>query len=87
MIKSKRRINKAMLVANVIAYRSAPFYDALAFYSMKHRDFLSTPATTVAAGWREYGWMVNEAGRGGRWSETGCDTGRTERMGYRRVSV
>ena len=82
MIKSKRRINKAMLVANVIAYRAEPFYNSFAFYSIKHDDFLAVPASTVVEGWREYGWMVNEAGKGGRWS----DKERMVRMGYKRVS-
>lgn len=82
MIKSKRRINKAMLVANVIPFRSQK-YKQLAFYSVRFNDFLAIPSHTVAEGWRQYGYMVNQEGMGGRWAN---GDGRFEGMRYKRVS-
>lgn len=67
MIKSKRRINKAMLVANVVAYRHTG-WDSLAFHSIKHDDFLAIPASSIREGWLKYGYMANQAGAGGRWT-------------------
>ena len=82
MIKRKRRINKAMLVANVIAYRSGR-WNQLAFYSIKHDDFLAVPVDGVAEGWRQYGYMANKAGMGGRWPR---GDSRFISMDYKRVS-
>lgn len=82
MIKSKRRVNKAMLVAGVIPFRSAK-YKSLAFYSIKHNDFLAVPAYTVRQGWKDYGYMANQAGMGGRWPN---GDSRFVSMGYKRVT-
>lgn len=82
MIKSKRRVNKAMLVAGVIPFRSKK-YKQLAFYSIKHNDFLAVPSHSVVEGWKQYGYMANQEGMGGRW-ENGDS--RFESMGYKRVS-
>lgn len=81
MIKSKRRINKAMLVAGVIPFISKDG-GHMAFYSVKHKDFLAVPASNLAIGWRDYGWMAGEADMGGRWA----DDARFHRMGYKRVT-
>lgn len=82
MIKSQRRINKAMLVAGVIPFRSAK-YKQLAFFSIKHDDFLAVPESKLAAGWRNYGYMANAKGMGGRWPR-GDEL--FVNMGYKRVS-
>lgn len=83
MIKTKRKLNKAMLIANVIPFVSTA-HKTLAFHSILHDDFLAVPAPTVAIGWRDYGYMVNQAGMGGRWPRTDY---LTDSAGYKRVKV
>lgn len=87
MIKTKRKINKAMLVANVIPMVMTNGWSrSILFHSLKHNDYLAVPSPTVIKGWKEYGYMANQYGMGGR-SNWQNDGDYLKRAGLKRVST